>query len=570
MSEASAAPPRSEEKDASAAGPAVSAPEAATEQSLAAQVAAMQVPVMAPHRAAAYMVTAAFIALTQGLMQGWTQAVLAQIAGQIGATTTQASWLVVAFMIPKTALPILLIKIRTQYGLRRFTEIGILAHVLVTTLSLFSQDLRSGITVQVLAGITSAPLSTLAFLYMLEGLSPMMKMRVGMPLVLTFVMMGNPLARVLAPLLMGDGDWQVLHIVSLGMAIASLALVLVLPLTPTPRQKVIAPLDLVSFALFAIGIGGLTAAFTQGPIFWWTEASWIGILLAAAVVALASVAVIELHRSAPMIDIHWLMTGPIMHLTGALLMVRLLLSEQAAGAPRMFQVLGLSPDQLVPLFGAIVAASVLGGVACVLVIKPGREPQIHLAALVMIAAGAYLDSHSTIDTRPAQLVASQSLIAFAGALFLPPAMVAGLLQALIKGPNYLLSFIIVFVMTQSLGGTLGSGIFTTFINNRQAYHLHALSDQMPQTSWTVASAIGQRAQALAASLPDGAARRAQAVSQIGQEASQQAYILAYNDAFFATFLGACGLIALLLLHWARDQLAGTAANKPVLGPASSS
>ncbi|WP_157115359.1 MFS transporter [Paracoccus contaminans] len=525
---------------------------------------------MARHRIAAYMATSMFIALTQGLAQGWTSAVLGQIAGQIGATTTQASWLVVAFMIPKTALPILLIKIRTQYGLRRFTEIGILAHVLVTILSLFSQDLRSAITVQVLAGITSAPLSTLAFLYMLEGLSPQMKMRLGLPLVLTFIMVGSPLARALAPLLMGDGDWQVLHLVSLGMALASLALVFLLPLNPMPRQNVIAPLDLVSFVLIAIGVGGLTAAFTQGPTYWWTEASWTGILMACAVAALAAAAAIELNRSAPLIDIRWLLTAPVLHLTGALLLFRLLLSEQAAGAPRMFQALGLSPDQMVPLFAAIVAASMLGGMACSLVIKPGRESQIHLAALLLIAAGAYLDSHSTIDTRPAQLIASQSLIAFAGALFLPPAMMAGLLQALSKGPNYILSFIIVFLTTQAIGGTLGSGIFTTFINTRQAYHLHALSDQLSQTSWTVQAAIGQRVQALAASIPDSAARRAQAVSQIAQEASQQAYVLAYNDAFLATFLGACGAIALLLLHWTRDHLAGSAAVKPVPPPASSS
>lgn len=518
----------------------------------------------------AYMATSIFLALTQGLAQGWTLAVLPQIAGQIGATTSQATWLAVGFLIPKTVLPILLIKIRTQYGLRRFTEIGIIAHVLTMILALFGQDLRSATTVQVLAGMTSAPLSTLAFLYMLEGLNPQMKLRLGLPLVLTFVTLGNPLARVVAPLLMGDGDWQALHFTSLGMALASLALVFLLPLKPVPHQKVIVPLDLFSFALIAIGLGGLIAAFTQGPTFWWTEANWVGIVMAVSIAALAGAVMIELNRAEPLIDVRWLMTPAILQVTAALLIVRLLLSEQAAGAPRMFQVLGLSPDQMTPLFIAIVAASIAGGLACAVVIKPGRETQIYLVALVLIAAGAYLDSHSTVDTRPVQLIASQSLIAFAASLFLPPAMMVGLFQALVKGPNYLLSFIIVFVTTQSFGGTMGSGIFTTFINHRQMYHLHALSDQLAQTSWTVTAAVAQRMQALGAAIPDLATRRAQAVSQLSQEASRQAYVLAYNDAFLAAFIAAIGAIALLLLHSMRNRLAASATDPSTQVPASSS
>lgn len=515
-------------------------------------------------RVALYMATAVFIALTQGLAQGWTTASVSRIAGEIGATPTEASWLAVAFMIPKTALPVMLIKIRMQYGLRRFAEIGIVAYMLVTVLSLFGQDLRSAITVQVLAGISSAPLSTLAFLYMLEGLPQALKLRIGLPMVLTFLLMGPSLARVVAPVLMADGDWQVLHVFSLGMALVSLMLVFLLPLRPVPHMKVIAPMDILSFVLIAVGFAGLTAAFTEGPQYWWTEARWVGFALVAGVAALSAAAMIELNRTVPLIDVRWILSPPILHLTAALLLFRLLLSEQAAGAPRMFQALGLLPDQLIGLFSAIIAASIAGGVACCLVIKPNREAQIHLVALVLIAVGAFLDSHSTVDTRPVQMIASQSMIAFAGALFLPPAMMVGLMQALAKGPNYLLSFIIVFLTTQSIGGTLGSGIFTTFINHRQLAHLHVLSDQMAQTAPLVSAAVGQRAQSLAASLADTAARRGQAVSDLAQEASRQAYVLAYNDAYLATSIAACAAIALLLLHLLRDRLAAPSVSTPVI------
>ena len=65
--------------------------------------------------------------------------------------------------------------------------------------------------------------------------------------------------------------------------------------------------------------------------------------------ALAVAVVIELHRKVPLIDVHWITSGPILHLAGVLLLLRLILSEQAAGAPRMFMALGLGPDQLTGL-----------------------------------------------------------------------------------------------------------------------------------------------------------------------------------------------------------------------------
>lgn len=516
-------------------------------------------------RTLAYMLAAVFIALTQGLGQGFVSALTPQIAGQIGATPTEASWLMAAYLIPRASLPILLIKIRTQYGLREFAEASILLYVAVCGLTLFAHDLPSAILTQFLSGVASAPLASLAFMYMLEGLSTPLKVKIGLPLALTFIMLGIPLARVLAPPLMGDGSWQILHVLQLGLALVSLALVFVLPLRPVPHAKVISAGDLISFALIAAGFGGITVAFVQGPILWWDQ-PWLGWLLALSVASLTGAVLIETHRTAPLLDIRWLVSPAILHLTVAMLWFRLILSDQSAGAPRMFQVLGMGPDQLAPLFTAIVWASIAGGIACVIAIKPTREPQMHLTALALIALGAWMDSQSTVDTRPAQMILSQSMIAFAGALFMPPAMMMGLLQALAKGPNYILSFVIVFLSTQSLGGVVGSGLFGTFINHRQAAHLAALNEQMTAGSPLLVAQIGQRMQALTGAFPDLAARRAAAIGQIAQDMQVQAYVLAYNDAYFATFLMAAAAMAALMLHMLRDRLAGVAPPMPGAPP----
>lgn len=505
-------------------------------------------------RALLYFATATLIGLTQGLGQGFVTANIPQVAGDLGVSTTDASWLMAAYMIPRASLPLMLVKIRTQYGLRRFAEFGIVMFVLTSFAAIWIGDLRSAIVVQFLSGAAAAPLSTLAFLYMLEPLSPQSKMRFGMPMVLVVIMIGPNLARVISPSLIGDGGLLEVHLMALGLALLSLVAIYRLPLQPVPHERVIKPLDLLSFALIAAGFSCLTIAAVQGPLHWWTAQAWIGWLLAWGIGALTLAVVIELCREAPLVDFRWLATPEMLHLTIALLLFRLVLSEQSAGAPRMFQLLGVAPSQLVGLFSVISIASLMGGLACVAWMKATREAAFHSVALLLIAAGAWMDSHSTIDTRPAQMLISQAMIGFAGMLFMPPATLMGLMAALKKGPSYILSFIVVFLATQSLGGAIGSGMFTTLINYRQAFHQHVLVEQLSPTQTTTMAALSQRAAALATQHPDMVANHQQASVQLMQVVNDQAFVMAYNDAYYLTSLIASGAFSLLVLHVLRNAL----------------
>ncbi|WP_312530972.1 MFS transporter [Paracoccus sp. (in: a-proteobacteria)] len=532
----------------------VAAPQATsqTPPSAPATPAAPAAPVMPLRMTLAYMGAAAVISITQGLGQGFVSSNISQIAGELGATTTEASWLLAAYLIPRASLPLLLTKVRMQYGLRQFAEVAIILYLVLAFTSLWIVDLRSAIIVQFFSGIASAPLSTLAFLYMIEPLAPRWKMRMGMPMVMALTMMGPSLARVISPSLFGDGGWSSVHLMVLGLAAISLALVFLLKLKPAPRVKALALADIVSWLLIATGFGGLTVAAVMGATYWWTDTSWIGWVLVLGIVCLCIAVVIELNRTSPLLDIRWLASPAIVHLTITLLIFRLILSEQSAGAPRMFQVLGVTQNQLVPLFAVICVAGILGGLACIPFMTLKRVPHYHVVALVMIALGAWLDSHSTTDTRPEQMIVSQALIAFAGTIFIGPALLRGLTAALARGPNYILSFFVVFLSTQSVGGSIGSGMFSTLINHRQAFHMQVLQEELQATSPITMAAIAARTAGLASQISDPSQRQAQAVSLIATETSNQAYVMAYNDAYFLTFLLAVAALFALLLHMGRD------------------
>lgn len=162
---------------------------------------------MHPLRSAAYIGASTLLSMTQGLGMNLIATNIPQIQGYLGATNTETTWLVAAYMAPNVSLSVALIKIRNQYGLRNFAQLSLAIFVLVSLLHLVVTDLQSAIIIRFVSGIAAAPLSSLAFLYMLEAFTPARKMTIAICLVLTNISLASPLARLLSPTLLDIGQW---------------------------------------------------------------------------------------------------------------------------------------------------------------------------------------------------------------------------------------------------------------------------------------------------------------------------------------------------------------------------
>ncbi|MDK1376359.1 MFS transporter, partial [Sinorhizobium sp. 6-70] len=223
-------------------------------------------------------------------------------------------------------------------------------------------------------------------------------------------------------------------------------------------------------------------------------------------------------------------------------------SEQSAIATNFYQLLGLQYDQLATLHWIILAASVAGGLLCAALMQPGHTDAVHVLALTLLAAGAYMDGHATSLTRPEQMYLSQALVAAGTSLFLPPAMARGFRSALAKGPSYIVSFIVVFLFTQSIGGLMGSAAFGTFVTVREKFHANILADEMVATNPLVAQRLAQLSGAYAKAIGDKALLNGEGVALLGQTVIREANILAYNDAFLLTAILALCALAVLIIH----------------------
>ncbi|MBL0370963.1 MFS transporter [Rhizobium sp. KVB221] len=505
-------------------------------------------------RSVVCILAAVFLSLSQGLGMNFIAANILQIQGSFGATTNEATWLLAAYMVPNASLSLIMVKVRNQYGLRSFAEIGILVFVAISIVHLFVDDFNTALVLRFFAGAAASPMSSLGFLYMLEAFPLARKMNWGLCASLANIAIAAPLARILSPTLLDIGGWHAMYMFEVALALIAFAFVYLVKLTPMPRAKVIGVMDIVSYLFIGAGFGCLAIVLTLGRLYWWTEAPWLGELLVASIVALTAAAVIELNRKSPLLDIRWITSREILHLTGVLLIFRVALTAQTSGSTGFSQVLGLAPETAQWMWVAVLAVSIIAGLGCAFLMQPGREPLLHIIALVLIAAGSYMDAFATNLTRPDQMIVSQMLIAAGGAFFLPPALRLGLMSALKNGPNYILSFIVIFLFTQSLGGLLGSALLGSFVTLREKFHSSYLVEQLPFTDPLVASRVSQLGGAYGRVLTDKALQNAEGVQLLGQLATREANILAYNDLYYLTFIICVAALAALLIHVLYDAL----------------
>lgn len=511
---------------------------------------------------AIYVLGSVLLFLTQGLGMNLALANLTQIQGSLSATSVEAGWLSAAYMAPNVSLSIALVKIRAQYGLRRFAEISIVGFVIVSLMNVFVSDLHSAIVVRFISGIAAAPMSTLGFLCMLEAFPPARKLTVGLALALTCTTISAPITRLISPTLIEYGQWHALYTLEMALALIVLPIIYLLPLTPVPHAKVIQRMDILSYLLVAVAFGCLAIVLTMGRLYWWFEAPWLGVLLVVSIATLTTVVLIELHRKVPLIDIRWIASKEIVHFAAVLLVFRLVASEQSTIATNFYQQLGLQFEQVATLYWIILAAAIAGGLLCAVLMNPQHAESVHVLALGLLATGAYMDSQATSLTRPEQMYLSQAMIASGTALFLPPAMARGFKAALAKGPSYILSFIVIFLFTQSIGSLIGSAAFGTFVTIREKFHSNILSEQIVLSNPLVAQRVNQLSAAYSKVMGDKTLLGGEGTVLLSQQVTREAYILAYNDAFLLAAVIALVALAGLLLHmsynWLTQRLTGPA------------
>lgn len=505
-----------------------------------------------------YALVALLVGITGGLGNALFTANLPTIQGQMGLTPLEAGWLTGAFVTFNVTANLLVYKFRQQFGMRLFTEISLGLYALLCVLHLFMGSNDSLLWVRGASGLAAAACTSLGTLYMLQALPrvyvlKMLVIGVGLS------QLATPLAWLISPSLLLHGQWQNLYLLEAGLALLSFAAVVLLKLPAGVHIKAFEKRDFLSMALLIPGVGLLVAVLVQGTTRWWFDAPELAWLLVGAIALLSAGLYLEHHRPYPMFHTRWFTQGPTIRFVIGAIILRFLTTEQSYGVVGLMRTLGMAPEQMQPLFGVILAGTVVGMLASAATFGLQHLGRQMLAALVLLGVGAYLDFGRTSLDRPEDFFVSQFLMAAGSGLFMGPLMLTGIVQGIRNGAHFMLTAILTISITQSLGGLMGSAVLGTYETYRQHVYSAALVEQITPTHPQVAQRLQLQQQALAPQISDPILRAAQGSAQLAATVRREAHVLAYNDVFRVVAYVAMGYLLWSLLLLGQTKVAATLA-----------
>jgi MFS family permease len=495
------------------------------------------------HRRVFYFLIGCLIGITGGLGNALVTVNLNFAQGTLGLNSNESAWLTAAYFMTNVTANLLLVKYRQQFGLQPFIRYTLGAYAATTLLHLFIHDFWTSVAVRAMSGVAASGLTTLTILYFFQAM-PAPKRLAAVMIGISIPQLASPLARVFSPRLLEWGDWHNLYWFELGLALATLAAVVTLPLPPSEREEVFEPLDFLTFSLLAPGLWLLIAVLSEGRIEWWTDRAWMGWALAASIALIAAALIVEHRRANPLINTRWLATREVLRLMAVAASVRVLLSEQAFGSIGLLNVVGMINDQMVVLNVIVVLASIAGLATAVLTFRPDNVARPITFAVILIVIASFMDADANNLTRPSSFYISQALIGFASLLFLAQAMVIGIARTLLAGGRNFISFVVLFSISQSMGGLVGNALLSTFQVMREKFHSHELVQHIVMTDPLVAARIRGGGGAIAGVVGDPALRSAQGTAILAQQVAREANILAFNDVFLLV-----GVLAILVALW---------------------
>ena len=502
------------------------------------------------HKRIAFGIVGLLISITGALSNALVTANLTNLQGVFGAYSNEIAWLPAVYVMGNISINLLLVKFRQQFGLRVFTEAFLVLYVLVAFFHLLVNDLSSAIIVRAAHGMVGAALSSLGIYYQIQAWPAKHRLK-ALAIGLGASQLAIPLARLFSTELLQLEEWRGLYLFELGLALMALGAVLILKLPPGERTRVFEKKDFLTFFLMAPGMALFCGVLSLGRIEWWTSTPWLGICTALGLVLVTAAVLVEHNRSNPLINTRWLGSGAIIRLGIVMILLRIMLAEQNTGAVGYLQTIGMLNDQMQGLALAILAGVAAGIIFSALTINPKHLSWPIVVSLIIVMVASLMDAQSNPLTRAHNMYFSQFLLGFSTSFFIAPAMLLGV-GGVVTQPKNLVSFVVLFGMSQNIGGLMGSALLGTFQTWREKYHSSLLGDQLSLLDPNVTDRLAQYSSLFSSQLTDSVLTSAQSTTQLQTVATLQANVLAYNDVYLLT--AGIAAVTLLWVLWRLSRL----------------
>ena len=454
---------------------------------------------------------------------------LPHIAGNLSATTEEATWVLTSYLISNAIILPATSWISKYIGRKRFLVICIGLFTLASALCGAAPSLSILIIARVLQGMGGGALQPIAQAVLLESFPPEKR---GAAMALYG--MGIVVAPIIGPTLGGwitdNYSWRWIFYINLPIgALAAFMANSFVEDPPYLRGQKPGKIDYTGFGLMALGLGALELTLDLGQQRDWFESGLICFTAALSALSLLSFVIWEIYTPEPIVNLRVFLNRNFAVACGLIATVGVVLYATTALLPLFLQTLMGYPAVL---SGEAVSPRGIGAIISMVVV--GRLiPKVDTRYLIffgfsILAYSIYLFTGLSLDITMSSIVYPMIVSGFAlGFVFVPltTLSVATLPQSEIGNATG------VYNLMRNTGGSIGIAIMTTLLVRNQQVHQTVLTAHANQYNPAFQQAVEQIRQGIAVGL-DPLTGTYQAYGLIYQTIVRQAAVLAYNDDFW--------------------------------------
>jgi DHA2 family multidrug resistance protein len=477
-----------------------------------------------------------------------TNSSLRDILGALSATQEEGSWVSTAYLcaeivvIPMTALFV------RALGQRRYLMLTTALFLCFSTLCGAAWSLGSMIVFRMLQGFTGGALIPMAMTLVMTRLPPS-KRAVGMAMFGLTATLAPAMGPTLGGYLTELYGWPSIFYINWVPGVLLIAgMYWGIDKEPKNLQALIKA-DWLGIAFMALGLASLTIFLEEGNTKDWFDSPFIVTFCALAIIGILGWVVVSFSRPDPFVNLRLYGQRNFLVATALSAVIGMGLYGSSFILPLFLgQIPGYSPMQI----GEVIAWSGLPQLF-VMPFVARLSQKVDNRILCMFGLGlfgiscmmnAYMDATTGYD----QLMVTQIIRAIG-----QPFVMLTLSNFAMNGiqPKDMPSASSLFNMTRNLGGSIGIAMLATALTNREHFHSERLGESVSLASNATQSRLDQLTQAFIGQGIDAATAANQAIAAVDRIVRREAFVMAYNDAFW--IVGAI-LISAILVLWFADKV----------------
>ncbi|MCP1625149.1 MDR family MFS transporter [Pseudomonas nitroreducens] len=473
-----------------------------------------------------------------------TSAALPEIQGSLSASFEEGSWISTAYLVAEIVMIPLTAWLVEVFSLRRVMLVGSAIFLAASVACSFSPNLATLIAIRVIQGAAGAVLIPLSFQLIITEL-PASRVAMGMAL----FSLSNSVAQAAGPSIGGwltDAySWRWIFYLQLIPGVLLLAAV-AWAIEPKAMQlEKLRNGDWLGIASMIVGLGAVQIVLEEGGRKDWFGSDFIVWMLVVGVIALLLFICTQLFGRRSFINLR-LLAGYNFGVASAAMFI--------FGAAT-FGLVFLVPNYLSQLHGynaSEIGVSLIAYGLVQLLLAPlmprlmrWLNPKLMVTSgFAIMALGCYLGAHLDADSA-ANVIIPSTVVRGVGQPFIMVALSVLAVSGLSKQQAGSASAL--FSMLRNLGGAVGTAALTQIVSQRERFHSERIGEQVTLFS----PALQERLQddpGGAFGLNEWLPAQAEALARLGAHIRHEAFLMAYGDAFYLSFLAllACAVAALAL------------------------